>query len=251
MEMELEKGERIDDLHIRGYQIIQGKDRFCFGMDAVLLSDFVQTKQESNVLDLGTGTGIIPILLEAKQKGTSFKALEIQKESANMARRSVKLNGLSDKIEIIDGDIKEASLFFKRSSFDVITCNPPYMTYQHGIANPKMPKAIARHEILCTLDDVIREAARLVKPRGSFYLIHRPFRLAEIIGKLLEYRLEPKRMRLVYPFVDKEPNLVLIEAVRGGKSRMKVEPPLIIYEEKGKYTDEIYKIYGYETDKKE
>lgn len=244
MGVELENGERIDDLHIRGYQIIQRKDRFCFGMDAVLLSDFVQTKQEECLLDLGTGTGIIPILLEAKQKGSSFQALEIQKESADMARRSVKLNGLEQKIQIVDGDIKEASSIFKPSSFDAITCNPPYMTYQHGIANPTMPKAIARHEILCTLDDVIREASKLVKPNGSFYLIHRPFRLAEIIGKLLEYHLEPKRMRLVYPYVDKEPNMVMIEAVRGGKSMIKIEPPLIVYREKGNYTDEIGRIYG-------
>lgn len=246
MKVELFEHERVDDLHIKGYQIIQSPERFCFGMDAVLLSDFVREKKNGAVLDMGTGTGIIPILLEAKEKGKIFTALEIQEESAKMARRSVQLNDLEEKIEIITGDIKEASKLMKASSFDIVTCNPPYMNHQHGITNPELPKAIARHEILCTLEDVIREASKLVKPAGSFYLIHRPFRLAEIIGTLLKYKLEPKRMRLVYPYIEKEPNMVMIEAVRGGKSMMKVEPPLIVYKEKGKYTEEIYKIYGYE-----
>lgn len=246
MDVELLDGERIDDLHIRGYQIIQSKNRFCFGMDAVLLSDFVNAKPEAKILDMGTGTGIIPILLEAKQKGAMFEALEIQHESADMAARSVDMNHLSEKIHIVEGDIKEASLIFGASSFDMVTCNPPYMNYQHGITNCAMPKAIARHEMLCTLEDVVREASKLVRTGGSFYLIHRPFRLAEIINKLLEFRLEPKRMRLVYPYVDKEPNMVMIEAVRGGKSMVRVEPPLIIYEERGKYSQEIFKIYGYD-----
>lgn len=248
MKVELFEHERVDDLHIKGYQIIQSPERFCFGMDAVLLSDFVREKKNGAVLDMGTGTGIIPILLEAKEKGKIFTALEIQEESAKMARRSVQLNDLEEKIEIITGDIKEASKLMKASSFDIVTCNPPYMNHQHGITNPELPKAIARHEILCTLEDVIREASKLVKPAGSFYLIHRPFRLAEIIGTLLKYKLEPKRMRLVYPYIEKEPNMVMIEAVRGGKSMMKVEPPLIVYKEKGKYTEEIYKIYGYEAE---
>ena len=246
MKVEIFEQERIDDLHIKGYQIIQSQDRFCFGMDAVLLSDFVRGKKNANVLDMGTGTGIIPILLEAKEKGAKFTALEIQEESAKMAERSVLLNGLQEKITIVTGDIKEASKLMKASSFDIVTCNPPYMNYQHGITNPELPKAIARHEILCTLEDVVREASKVVKQKGSFYLIHRPFRLAEIFGTLLAHRLEPKRMRLVYPYVDKEPNMVMIEAVRDGKSMIKVEPPLIVYDKQGNYTEEIYKIYGYE-----
>lgn len=244
MNIELSNKERMDELHIKNYRIIQNEDMFCFGMDAVLLSDFVKGKQGAKVLDMGTGTGIIPILLEAKEKGAMFKALEIQKESVSMARRSVALNGLQEKIQIVEGDIKEASKLMKASSFDIVTCNPPYMNHSHGLTNPDLPKAIARHEILCSLDDVIREGARVTKPGGSFYLIHRPFRLAEIFGKLLDYKLEPKRMRLVYPYIDKEPNMVMIEAVRGGKSMIKIEPPLIVYEEKGKYTKEIYEIYG-------
>jgi tRNA1(Val) A37 N6-methylase TrmN6 len=162
-----------------------------------------------------------------------------------MARRSVALNGLEDKIDIVIGDIKEASAYFGLASFDVITSNPPYMNHGHGLVNPGDAKAIARHEILCSLEDVIREASRLLKTGGRFYLVHRPFRLAEIINKLTAYRLEPKRMKLVHPFVEKEPNMVLIECVKGGKSMLKVEAPLIVYKEPKVYSDEIYDIYGY------
>lgn len=238
-------GERLDDLERNGYKIIQHKDKFCFGMDAVLLSGFARVQEEESVLDLGTGTGIIPILLEAKSEGRHFTGLEIQTESAEMARRSVRYNHLQDKIDIVIGDIKEASSIFKKASFDVITSNPPYMNDHHGLKNPDMPKAIARHEVLCTLEDVIREAALLLKPGGRFYMVHRPHRLAEIIDTLRLYKLEPKRMKLVHPFVNKEANMVLIESVRGGKSMMKVEAPLIVYQETGRYTDEIYDIYGY------
>lgn len=245
MVVELKENERIDDLQRNGYRIIQNPKKFCFGMDAVLLSGFVRVKAGARVLDLGTGTGIIPILLEAKTNAAHLTALEIQKESADMARRSVQLNGLADKIDVVTGDIKEADKLFQAASFDAVTCNPPYMIGQHGLTNPDEPKAIARHEILCTLDDVIRNAAKLLKPGGNFFMVHRPFRLAEIITVMTQYRLEPKRMQLVYPYVDKEPNMVLLEAVRGGKSRMTVEKPLIVYREPGVYMPEIYEIYGY------
>ncbi len=241
----LKGNERIDDLERNGYRIIQDPGRFCFGMDAVLLSGFARVKDGAAVLDLGTGTGIIPILLEAKTGAAHLTGLEIQADSADMARRSVRLNGLEDKIEIITGDIKEAEVWFEAASFDVITCNPPYMIGQHGLKNPEDAKAIARHEILCTLRDVVSQTARLLKPGGSFFLVHRPFRLAEIMVTLQEYKLEPKRMQLVYPFVDKEPNMVLIEARRGGRPRMTVEKPLIVYREPGEYMPEIYDIYGY------
>lgn len=237
--------ERVDDLQRNHYRIIQDPGRFCFGMDAVLLSGFANVKPGEHVLDLGTGTGIIPILLEAKTKGEHFTGLEIQPESADMAERSVKLNGLTERINIVTGDIKEASSIFGASSFEVVTTNPPYMIGQHGISNPKDAKAIARHEILCDLDDILRESARLLKPQGRFYMVHRPFRLAEIFSKMIEYHIEPKRMKLVYPFIDKEPNMVLIEGLRGGRSRLTVEKPLIVYKEPGVYTDEIYDIYGY------
>lgn len=241
----LKENERIDDLQRNNYKIIQDPDRFCFGMDAVLLSGFARVSEGAKVLDLGTGTGIIPILLKAKTKAAHLTGLEIQAESADMAARSVKLNGLCEKIEIVNGDIKEAVRIFGAASFDVVTCNPPYMTEHHGLTNLQEPKAIARHELLCSLEDVISQSAKLLKPGGNFFMVHRPFRLTEILVLLHQYRLEPKRMKLVYPFVDKEPNMVLIEAKRGAKSRMTVEKPLIVYKKPGVYTDEIYDIYGY------
>ena len=245
MTIELKEGERLDELHRNGYQIIQNSHKFCFGMDAVLLSGFARVRQGERALDLGPGTGIIPILLRGKTEGREFVGLEIQEESADMARRSVAYNHLEDSISIVTGDIKEAAALFGAASFDVVTCNPPYMTGSHGLVNPELPKAIARHEILCSLEDVVRETAKVLRPGGRFYLVHRPFRLAEILSMLVQYRLEPKRMRLVYPFVDKEPNMVLIEALQGGRSRITVEKPLIVYKEQGVYTDEIYDIYGY------
>lgn len=237
--------ERIDELHRNQYKIIQNGKKFCFGMDAVLLSGFARVKAEEVALDLGTGTGIIPILLEAKTEGKHFTGLEIQEESADMARRSVALNTLTEKITIVTGDIKEAAKLFGAASFDVVTSNPPYMNDHHGLTNPDLPKAIARHEILCSLEDVVREAAKVLKPGGRFYMVHRPFRLVEIINTLTEYKLEPKRLKMVHPFIDKEPNMVLIECTKGGRSRIKVEAPLIVYKEQNVYTDEIYDIYGY------
>ena len=238
-------GERIDELQRNGYRIIQNPERFCFGMDAVLLSGFARAKKQERCLDLGCGNGIIPILMEAKTEGKHFTGLEIQPESADMAKRSVALNGLQDRSDIVEGDIKDASKIFGASSFHVVTTNPPYMTAQHGLTNVYEAKTIARHEVLCNLEDIIRESARLLMPGGRFYMVHRPFRLAEIISLMVQYRMEPKRMRLVYPYVDREPNMVLIEGLRGGKSRMTVEKPLIVYKEPGKYTDEIYDVYGY------
>lgn len=237
--------ERLDELHRNGYWIIQDPGRFCFGMDAVLLSGFAKVKPGERALDLGTGTGIIPILLEAKTKGEHFTGLEIQPESADMAARSVAYNHLEEKITIVTGDIKEASARFGAGSFEVITTNPPYMIGQHGIQNDASAKTIARHEVLCDLDDILRESAKMLKQGGRFYMVHRPFRLAEIFSKMVAYHIEPKRMRLVYPFVDKEPNMVLIEGLRGGKSRLTVEKPLIVYKEPGVYMPEIYDIYGY------
>lgn len=243
--IELKENERLDDLCRNGYQIIQNEKKFCFGMDAVLLSGFTRVKEQETVLDIGTGTGIIPILLEAKTEGRHFTGLEIQEESADMARRSVALNGLNEKVSIVTGDIKEAGQLFAAASFDVIVTNPPYMIGNHGIKCQDSPKAIARHEICCTLEDIVRESSRMLKSNGRFYMIHRPFRLVEIFAVLTKYKLEPKRMQLVYPYVDKEPNMVMIEALYGGKSRITIEKPLIVYKTQGQYTDEIYDVYGY------
>lgn len=245
MEIKLKPEERLDELHRNGYYIIQNTKKFCFGMDAVLLSGFARVKEKEVALDLGTGTGIIPILLEAKTEGEHFTGLEIQEESADMASRSVALNHLEERIDIVTGDIKDASELFGASSFDVITTNPPYMIGNHGLSSSNQAKAIARHEILCTLEDILSQSAKLLRPKGRFYMVHRPFRLAEIMNKMIAYGIEPKRMQFVYPFVDREPNMVLIEGLLGGNSRLKVEKPLIVYKEKGIYTDEIYDIYGY------
>ncbi len=231
-----------DDLQ-NGYYIYQPADGFRFGVDAVLLSEFSRIKPGESVLDMGTGTGIIPILLAAKTKGRHFTGLEIQEFSAAVARESVLLNKLEERIDIVNGDIKEASKLFGNESFNVIVSNPPYMIADHGLRNNANEKYIARHEALCTFDDIAREASRVLISKGRFYLIHRPFRLAELFMTLKKYKIEPKRMRLVHSYVDKEPQMVLIEASKGGNSGIKIEKPLIIYEKGGEYTEELKEIY--------
>lgn len=223
--------ERLDDLQIKEYRIIQNPQGFCFGMDAVLLANFAKVRPGECMLDLGTGSGVIPILMEAKSEGAHFAGLEIQHESVDMARRSVAWNHLEEKITITEGDIREASKLFGKGCFDVVTSNPPYMAGSHGIVNPNMPKAIARHELLCTLEDVVREAAALLRESGRFYMVHRPFRLVEICTLMERYKLQPKRMRMVHPYVDKEPNMVLIEGMKGAKPHLIVEKPLITSQE--------------------
>ncbi len=245
MKIKLKENERLDDLQRNNLKIIQKTDGFCFGMDAVLLSGFALVKEGEQVLDLGTGTGIIPLLLSAKTRGKHFSALEIQEEIADMAARSVSINHLEEKIKIVKGDIKEASRIFGAASFDVVTTNPPYMNDAHGLKNPAEIKAISRHEVLCALEDVVREGAKVLKPGGRMYMVHRPHRLIEILETMTKYKLEPKRMKFVHPFRDKEANMVLIESVRGGGAFLKLEAPIVVYKEPGVYTDEIYDIYGY------
>ncbi len=235
--------ERLDDLQRDGLMIIQNPAWFCFGMDAVLLTGFVKAARGSRMLDLGCGNGVIPILLSAKTEGAFFEGLEIQADIADMARRSICFNHLQDRVHITTGDIREASSYFEAASFDVVTSNPPYMSNTHGLVNQADHKAIARHELLCSLEDVIREGTRLLKPGGHFFMVHRPNRLSEIFGTMTRHRLEPKRMRLVYPYVDKEPNMVLIEGTRGGNPGMKVEKPLIVYRDVNEYTDEVRELY--------
>ena len=243
MKVEIKDYERVDDLHRNGYMLIQDPKRFCFGVDAVLLSGFATAKKGDKILDLGTGTGVIPILMSAKTKAEHFSALEIQPESAEIAKRSVMLNDLQDKIDIIEGDIKKAAEIFKPSSFDVITTNPPYMNFEGGLKNSYDPKTIARHEVLCSLDDVAFAAQRLLKFGGKFFMVHRPHRLTDIMCVLREHKLEPKRIRFVQPYADREPNMVLVEAVRSGKPMIKVMPTLVIYNSDGTYTQETLDIY--------
>lgn len=235
--------ERIDDLMRDGLKLIQNTDIFCFGMDAVLLSTYAKAGKYDRVLDLGTGNGIIPVLMQSKNPGSTYTALEIQENSADLAIRNVELNNLSDRISVVKGDIKEASRLFGEASFNVVTSNPPYMNENHGIVNPDSAKAIARHEILCSLEDVVREAGKCLKSKGKMYMVHRPNRLVDIFDTMRRHHLEPKRMRLVYPYVNKAANMVLIEAVKGGNSQLIVEEPLIVYKEDGNYTDALLKMY--------
>ena len=253
-----------------GLRIIQDPALFCFGMDAVLLSAYVQMKRARRGLDLGTGNGIIPILLSDRTDCAHLTGLEIQPASVDLAQRSLALNGLQDRISIVQGDIKEADRIFAAASFDFITCNPPYRTPGSGkisgtpsgnnsggyagkaartparsenLLQNLDPRAIARHELLCTFEDVARAAAKLLRPGGHFYLVHRPMRLPELITTLCSKGLEPKRMRLVYPHADQAPNMVLLDCVRGGAPELRVEPPLIVYEKDGSYTPELLHIY--------
>lgn len=239
----LREGERLDDLQRCGFMLIQNPSWFCFGIDAVLLSSFANIKPGAKCLDLGCGNGVIPILLSGKTKGEHFTGLEIQQDIADMARRSVIYNKISDRVEIVTGDIKDAGKLFAASSFDVVTSNPPYLTKEKGKSNEAGHKAVARHELLCTLEDVVAAAACMLRPGGHFFMVHRPFRLAEIIQTMAAHKIEPKRMRLVHPYVDKEPNMVLIEGTRGGNSGMVIEPPLIVYKQDRTYTDDLKKMY--------
>ena len=239
------------DILKNGFKILQDTEGFQFGIDAVLLADFAMgrgLKPGEKVIDLGTGTGIIPLLMAAAtenlETSPDFTGLEVQEASAEMAARSVALNGLEGKIRIRHGDLRNVAGLFDRHSFNVVTCNPPYMIDAHGRGNELDAKTIARHEVLCTLEDVVAAADYLLAPHGRFFMIHRPFRLPEIFESLASHKLEPKRMRLIHPFADKEPNMVMIEARKNAKRRLTIEPPLIVRYDDGNYTAEIRQIYG-------
>jgi len=244
MEITLKENERIEDLQCNGLKIIQNKKWFCFGMDAVLLTNFCDVKNNGKIVDLGTGTGIIPILLSGKRNFSKAYGIEIQEEVAEMAKRSVELNNLQDKIEILNVDLKSAAGYLEKHSFDAVISNPPYKLNNSGIINPNDQKAISRHEIKCTLEDVIHTASLLLKQYGSFFMVHRPDRLVDILCILRKYRLEPKQIRFVHPHVNDKPNMVLIRSSKHGNPELKFEPPLYIYDEDGKYTENVYKIYG-------
>lgn len=245
-QVKLKDNERIDDLGCKGLKIIQNTEGFCFGMDAVLLSNFCDIKKGSEIVDLGTGTGIIPLLVWAKNNVRKIYGIEIQEEVAEMATRTMKMNGIEEYIKVININLIQAPEMLGVNKFDSVTSNPPYMLQGGGIVNPEDKKAISRHEITCTLEDVIRTASRLLKHNGSFFMVHRPHRIVDIFCLLRQYKLEPKKIRFVHPKVGDKPNLVLIKSVKASKPELKFEPPLYVYNDDLSYTEEIYKIYGME-----
>lgn len=235
--------EIVDTLK-NGYKIIQNSEMFKFGIDAVLLSYFAfnQIRNNENIIDLGTGNGIIPLLL-AKSRAKNITGLEIQEENVKISKKSIELNQLEEKINIVQGDIKLVREIFPKHSFDSVLTNPPYMINNHGKQNPNDAKLIARHEILCNLEDIISAADFLLKPNGKFFMIHKAFRLPEIFNSMINHKIEPKHMQMILPFADKEANLVLIEGRKNGNPRLQIEKNLIVYEKPGTYTKMIEDIY--------
>lgn len=235
--------ECLDDLQ-NGLFIIQKQNGFKFGIDAVLLSDFAKDTRSKNTLDLCTGTGIVPLLLSVKTDTPRICGLEIQEEIAQMAKRSVEYNKIGKRVEIVEGDLKNAMEIYGRCSFDKITCNPPYMKKGTAVRNEIDTKSISRHEVMCTLDDIMRVSRELLVSKGRLFMIHRPSRLADILCAMRKYRIEPKRIRFIHPEVNKAPNLVLVEGMKDGGEELKFLPPLYVYNEDGTYTEEIDIIYG-------
>lgn len=242
--VDLKDNERIDDLIIGNLQIIQNPQLFCFSLDAVLLGNFVNLRPGEKVLDMGTGNGVIPLLLSAKGKAKKITGLEIQEPVAEMAKRSVILNNLEDKIEVLQGDLKDAPGSMGAGAFDVITCNPPYRPIGLGEVNRYDAHAIARHEIMCNLEDVINAASKWLKYHGRFYMVHRPDRLVDALYLMRAAKLEPKKLRIIYPKVGRKPNIFLVEAMHGGNASLEVMEPLYVYDDEGKHTEEIRGIYG-------
>ncbi|MGE5329938.1 MAG: tRNA1(Val) (adenine(37)-N6)-methyltransferase [Deltaproteobacteria bacterium] len=244
MNQYIKPNERIDDLQIKGLKIIQNPEGFCFGMDAVLLSGFAKVRKDSKVVDLGCGTGIISILIAGKTEASSITGVELQEPVAEMAQRSIEMNQIGDRVKIINADLKAAPEILGLSSMDAVVTNPPYRTKDCGMENPDDVKAISRHEVCCTLEDVIVASKKLLKPGGKLFMVHRPDRLADIIYLLRQNSLEPKRLQFVHPRPQAAPNMILVEALRSGGKHLKVEKPLYIYEEGTKYSKEVLNIYG-------
>ena len=245
MKFELKENESIDDLEYKGLKIIQNKKGFCFGIDSVLLTDFAkEIKPNSRIIDLGSGTGIIPILLSAKTKNTNFIGIEIQEDVAEMASRSIKLNHLENRIKIENDSILNLKSKYEKGSFDVVTTNPPYKKLNTGLVNENSKKLISRHEITASLEDFIEITSYLLKDFGEFYMVHRPDRLVDIIYLMRYYNIEPKKIRFVYPNRQKPTNLILIKGVKCGKTFLKFEDNLYVYDEDGNYTEDILRIYN-------
>lgn len=245
MEIKLKENERIDDLQINNLKLIQNKDGFCFGIDAVILSDFAKDiRNNSKILDLGTGTGIIGTLLCAKTKLSKIYGIDIQEDVCDMAARSIKLNNLEEKFEIINSNIKDLNNIFEKESFDAVVSNPPYKKDNTGVKNEKETKLISRHEITATLEDFVSTSAKLLKDNGNIYMVHRPERLSDLFYLLKKYNIEPKKLRMVQSYANSKPKLILVKATKNANSFLNIEEPLIIYNKDGSYTSEILKIYG-------
>lgn len=224
--------------------LIQKKNGFKFGIDAVLLSDFAKSQPSKRALDLCTGTGIVAVLLSAKTNTPRIDALEIQPEICDMAKRSTIYNNIQERVIVTQGDLKKAADIYGKNIFDKVTVNPPYMKSGSGIVNSSDTKTISRHEVLCTLEDVIAASSAVLNTKGHLFMVHRPSRLADIVCYMRKYKIEPKRMKFVHPTAAKAPNLVLIEGVRDGGSDLRVEDPLYVYNADGTYTEDINIIYG-------
>lgn len=240
----LRENETLDDLQLNGIHVIQKKDGFRFGVDAVILANFAKVKKGHEVIDLCTGTGIIPFIIAGKTKASKVTGIEIQDEFVEMARRSVKFNKLEDRMTFINGDLKDKELIKGLKRADVVTVNPPYKLKNSGIINETDKNAIARHEIMCTLEDVIKSARALLKDNGRFFMVHRPDRMVDILTIMRDYKIEPKRIQMVQPMEGKAPNIVLIEGQRDGGRFLKWEKPLCIHTKDGGYTQEIIDMYS-------
>lgn len=238
--------ESVEDLQLKGLRLIQKKEGFRFGTDAVLLADFAKKVSSKKTLDLCTGTGIVPILLAGKTKTLEIHGLEIQAEIAQMAKRSVTLNSLDERVKITEGDLKNALEYYAKSEFDLITCNPPYMKSGSAILNKTDNKIISRHEVMCTLDDIVKISAKLLKPMGHFVVVHRPNRLVDLLFGMRENSIEPKTIRFVHPSAGKPPILFLVDGMKGANRDIKILEPLILYDEMGNESEELKKIYGRE-----
>lgn len=243
MDDRCKQGERIDDLLSPSFQIIQHQQQFCFSMDAVLLANFIQIKKTEYMIDLGTGSGVIPLLVAGRQQPRRIIGLEIQGELADMARRSVALNGLNEQISIEEMDLKQAANLLGQGIADVVSANPPYRQLLSGRKNPLDTVAIARHEVCCTLEDVIKAASQLLKFRGRFYMVHLAERLTDIFYYARMYQMEPKRLRSVHSFGGEAAKLILVQMVKGAKPSLELMAPLTIYDQPGRYTDEVYQYY--------
>ncbi|MCY6484793.1 tRNA1(Val) (adenine(37)-N6)-methyltransferase [Clostridium aestuarii] len=236
--------ETLDDLQLKGLHVIQKKEGFRFGVDAVLLANFAHVKKEARVIDLCSGTGIIPFIIAGKREPSQITGIEIQEEMVEMAKRSVEFNGLEGKLDFVNGDLKNLELLKSLPKADVVTVNPPYKLCNSGIVNPNDKLAIARHEVCCTLEDVIIACRILLKDNKRMYMIHRPDRLVDIITLMRKHKIEPKRIQMIHPNTKKAPNIVLIEGQRDGGAFLKWEPPIYVYNDEGGYSKQIDEIYG-------